>query len=288
MSTHSEPTTIPIPIHAARPDQNVAYAEDGSLLPTVVAALSTAGERLVARFSTEPHLSSRDEVIAALRANDAISLDALREPLLRARPGAGWVEDEHGDGALPPGEWWVTDTVEGNINHVHGMSDWCITATLVRDNDPVLTVVHLPLSGDTYTARKGAGAYLGSRRLRVSTKKELDGAMVGTGQARPGEDKETYRRVGLSITAMLASALILRVSVPATLQLVQIAAGRMDAFWQYGQVRSGLLPGALLIAEAGGTITDMRGNPWSLDSEDFLAAAPLLHSAAVDVLSTVR
>jgi myo-inositol-1(or 4)-monophosphatase len=284
MPTHSEQTTT----HAARRDRNAAYAEDESLLPTVVAALSAAGERLLDRFSTEPRLRSRDEVVAALRDNDAASLDVLREPLSRARPDVGWVEDELEGGVLPPGEWWVTDAVEGNINHVHGMSDWCVTATLVRDNDPVLTAVHLPVSGDTYTARKGAGAYLGSRRLRPSTKTEINAALVGTGQARPGEDKETHRRIGLSVTAMLASALVLRVSVPATIQLIQVAAGRMDVFWQYSQVRSGLLAGALLVVEAGGTVTDTRGNRWGLASEDFLAAAPLLHSGAVDVLSTVR
>ncbi|XYH99401.1 inositol monophosphatase family protein [Sorangium sp. So ce1128] len=284
MPTHSEPSTS----HATRRDRSPASAEDESLLPTVVAALSAAGERLVGRFSTTPRLASREDVFAALAANDAVSLEAIREPLSRARPEARWVEDELERGPLPPGEWWVTDAVEGNINHVHGMTDWCVTATLVRDNEPVLTVVHLPLSGETYTARKGAGAYLGTRRLQASTKAQLDGAFVGTGQAAPGEDSETCRRIGLSVTAMLESALVLRVSVPATLQLVQVAAGRMDVFWQYSQILSGLLAGALLVTEAGGTVTDTRGNRWSLASEDFLAAAPQLHAGAVDVLSAVR
>ncbi|AUX42628.1 inositol phosphatase [Sorangium cellulosum] len=284
MKAHSEPMTD----HATRRGQSAASAEDEPLLPTVVAALSAAGERLVERFSTAPRLGSRGEIFAALAANDAVSLDALREPLSRARPEARWVEDELECGPLPEGEWWVTDTVEGNINHIHGMTDWCVTATLVRDNDPVLTVVHLPLSGDTYTARKGAGAYLGTRRLQASTKSELDAAFVGTGQARPDEDKETFRRIGQSVTAMLGSALVLRVSVPATLLLIQVAAGRMDVFWQYSQIRSGLVAGALLVAEAGGAVTDTRGNPWSLASEDFLAAAPQLHAGVVDVLSTIR
>ncbi|KYF72174.1 3'(2'),5'-bisphosphate nucleotidase CysQ [Sorangium cellulosum] len=258
------------------------------MLPAVVAALSAAGERLVGRFSTEPRLASREEIFAALGENDAVSLEAIREPLSRARPEARWVEDELERGPLPPGEWWVTDTVEGNINHVHGMTDWCVTATLVRDNEPVLTAVHLPLSGETYTALKGGGATLGTRRLRASAKTQLDAAFVGTGQAMPGEDGETYRRIGLSVAAMLGSALVLRVSVPATLQLVQVAAGRMDVFWQYSQILSGLLAGALLVAEAGGAVTDTRGNRWSLASEDFLAAAPQLHAGAVDVLSTIR
>ncbi|XXY45858.1 inositol monophosphatase family protein [Sorangium sp. So ce269] len=284
MSTHSESSTN----HATRRDRSPASAEDESLLPTVVAALSAAGERLVGRFSTAPRLASREDIFAALAANDAVSLEAIREPLSRARPEARWVEDEFERGPLPPGEWWVPDTVEGNINHVHGMTDWCVTTTLVRDNEPVLTAVHLPLSGETYTARKGAGAYLGTRRLQASTKAQLDSAFVATCQAAPGEDSETHRRISQSVTAMLGSALVLRVSVPATLQLIQVAAGRMDVFWQYNQIGSALLAGALLVAEAGGAVTDTRGNRWSLASEDFLAAAPQIHAGAVNVLSAVR
>lgn len=186
----------------------------------------------------------------------------------------------------------MTDPVEGNVHHIHGMPDWGVTATLVRDNVTVLTAVYLPLagggtSGTLYTAVRGGGAFQDGARLRPSVKPALDGALVGTGQARPGEDSATFQRIGRSVTAMLNSALVVRVSVPATLQLVEVAAGRMDAFWQFSRVRSGLLAGALLVAEAGGRVTDTRGRPWTPSSDDFLAAAPALHAAAVDVLSAV-
>ncbi|MDC0709124.1 3'(2'),5'-bisphosphate nucleotidase CysQ [Stigmatella sp. ncwal1] len=261
--------------------------EDEALLPTVVTAVQAAGSHLKGRFSFGSRLGSGEEIAAALHANDAESLGVLRDVLAAARPRAGWVENELETGALPPGEWWITDPVEGNINHIHGMTDWCVTATLVRDNTPVLTVVNLPMTGNTYTAIRGGGAYLDGVRLHASAKTALDAALVGTGQAQPGEDRETYRRIGQSVTAMLEGALVLRVSVPATLQLIQVAAGRMDVFWQYSQVRSGLLAGALLVEEAGGRITDTHGRPWSLTSKDFLAAAANLHRAAVGVLSSI-
>lgn len=214
-------------------------------------------------------------------------LDLLREPLLRARPGSRWAEDELAGGALPPGEWWVVDPAEGNINHVHGMPDWAVTATLVSDNRPVLTVVHLPLTGETYTAVAGGGARLDGRPLQVSAKTDLGAALVGTGQARPGEDKHTFRRIGESVTAMLTDALVVRVSVPATMQLIHVAAGHMDVFWQFSDVRSGLVAGALLVSEAGGTVTDLAGEPWSTAGRDFLAAAPGVHAAAREVLSPI-
>ncbi|MCQ6249683.1 inositol monophosphatase family protein [Streptomyces malaysiensis] len=260
---------------------------DTALLTRVTAAVRTAGDLLRERHTPHPRGVALGEIVAEIHANDNAVLDVLKAPLMAARPGARWAEDELEGGALPPGEWWIVDPAEGNINHVHGMSDWAVTATLVRDNRPVLTVVHLPPTGDWYTAVAGQGARLNGAPLRVSAKTDLGAALVGTGQARPGEDERTFHRIGASVTQLLVHGLVVRVSVPATLQLIHVAAGRMDAFWQFSDVRSGLVAGALLVAEAGGTVTDTRGNPWDLASGDFLATAPGIHTAAVSVLSSV-
>ncbi|MFJ5228896.1 inositol monophosphatase family protein [Kitasatospora sp. NPDC088391] len=263
------------------------FAADTALLSEVTAAVRAAGRTLSGRHTTRARGTGLDEIVAEIHANDDAVLDVLKEPLLRARPGSRWAEDELAGGALPPGEWWVVDPAEGNINHVHGMDDWAVTATLVRDNLPVLTVVHLPLTGHTYTAVAGGGAHLDGRPLTVSAKTDLGAALVGTGQARPGEDERTFRRIGDSVTAMLINGLVVRVSVPATMQLIHVAAGRTDAFWQFSDVRSGLVAGALLVAEAGGTVTDLAGAPWHAGSRDFLAAAPGVHPAALDVLAPI-
>jgi myo-inositol-1(or 4)-monophosphatase len=263
------------------------HLEDDQLLSAVVQAVQAAGTHMLSIFSIDARLGNQDEILAAVYANDKESLSLLRPALEKARPSAGWVDDELGSGALPPGEWWVTDAVEGNINHIHGMTDWGVSATLVRNNLAVLTVVYLPITNNTYTAVRGSGAYLDGVRLHPSTKTDLKSALVGTGQAKPGEDSETYRRIGQSVTTMLNAALVVRVSVPATLQLIHVAAGRMDVFWQHSAVRSGLLAGALLVEEAGGMLTDTYGKPWSLTSDDFLASAPGLHIAAVTALAAI-
>ena len=268
--------TTPMPFHA-----------DSTLLSEVTAAVEAAGVTLRDRYTPQARGVSLDEVVDEIHANDDAVLDVLREPLLRARQGSQWAEDELAGGALPPGEWWVVDPAEGNINHVHGMDDWAVTATLVRDSQPVLTVVHLPLTGDTYAAVAGGGSRLNGQRLKVSAKTDLGAALIGTGQAKPGEDERTFRRIGDSVTAMLINGLVVRVSVPATMQLIHVAAGRMDAFWQFSDVRSGLVAGALLVSEAGGTVTDLAGEPWNTGSRDFLAAAPGLRAAALKVLSPI-
>lgn len=263
------------------------FEADTTLLSDVTAAVKTAGLTLRDRYTAHTRGVSLDEIVDEIHANDDAVLDLLREPLLRARRGSQWAEDELAGGALPPGEWWIVDPAEGNINHVHAMEDWTVTATLVRDNQPVLTVVHLPLTGDTYTAVAGGGARLNDRPLKVSAKTDLGAALTGTGQAKPGEDERTFRQIGDSVTAMLINGLVVRVSVPATMQLIHVAAGRMDAFWQFSDVRSGLVAGALLVSEAGGSVTDLAGEPWNTGSRDFLAAAPGIHAAALKILSPI-
>jgi myo-inositol-1(or 4)-monophosphatase len=258
-----------------------------TLLPAVATTVQAGGKHMLKWFVSRPDMVTRDEVVAAIHGNDDKSLSVLRERLTALRPQAGWVEDELESGELPPGEWWVIDPLEGNVNHCHGIPEWCITATLVIDGMPVLTAANLPLTGDTFTAVRGCGAHADGAALRPSGKHALDACLVGTGQAKPGEDGDTFRRLSESAAAMLVNALVIRVSVPATLQLIHVAAGRMDVFWQFSQVRSGLLAGALLVQEAGGVVTDTRGRPWTLASPDFLACAPGVHAAAVKVLSTI-
>ncbi|MFC5219804.1 inositol monophosphatase family protein [Streptomyces coerulescens] len=260
-------------------------ASDADLLAQTAIAVRAAASALRERFGEVVRYRTREELMRALAANDDAALDVLRPRLTLLRPDARWVEDELAGGALPPGEWWVLDPAEGNVNHLHALPEWAVTATLVRDNQPVLTAVHLPLTGETYTALAGGGAHLDGRPLHVSQITDLGLSLVATSQARPDEDETVVRRIGSSITAMLFDALVVRTSVPATLHLLNVAAGRIDAFWQFAGARADLLPGALLVAEAGGRITDAEGSPWTPESESFLAAAPGVHTEAVTTLS---
>jgi myo-inositol-1(or 4)-monophosphatase len=239
---------------------------------------------MMTRYSIEARQSGLAELLANLRANDAAVVDVLRPALTEIRPQAGWLNDEHGTGPLATGEWWLIDPVGGNVNAVHGMPDWNIGVSLVRDGRPVLAVVYFPVLDEMFTATEGGGAFLDGVRLRVSDKESLEGALAGTGQAQPGQDAEMAARMGSSFTAMMKAAIYVRISVPATHQLAQVAAGRMDLHWQFDNVRSHVA-GVLLVQQAGGVVTDLHGKPWELTSESYVAAAPGVHAAALDVLA---
>jgi myo-inositol-1(or 4)-monophosphatase len=257
-----------------------------TLSTAVTEATKKAGARLLAVHSPDARPAGRADMYTAVRRNDTVALDGLRAELAAARPGARWVEEDQETTGLPPGEWWAVDAVEGNVNHVHGLAEWAVSVTLLRDGAPVLAVVHQPVGDLTYTAARGEGAWRDGVRLHVSAKRDLDAAIVTTGQAEPGQ-AGTYRRIGESVTAMLGHALAVRMSVPSTFPMLLLANGQNDVFWQYEPVLSGIAAGMLLATEAGGTATRIDGSPWRPGSPDVLVAAPALHEAAVTVLSTV-
>jgi len=259
---------------------------DKGLLAQTEALVAQAGALLLTRFDRGGRPGDLADIGARIAANDALVMDLMREGLAAILPGSRLIEDELAEGHLGSGDAWIVDPVEGAINHIHGMDDWCVTATLMRDDRPYLTVVHLPLQGQTYTALAGQGAWLNGAPLRVSAKRDLGAAMVGTGQAAPGESAEVLARLAQSVGAMLGHALTVRVSVPATLQLIQVAAGRMEGFWQFSPVLSGLVSGALLVREAGGQVTDLTGADWGPEAQGLLAAPPQLTGPMVAVLST--
>ncbi|GHB08691.1 hypothetical protein GCM10010305_59630 [Streptomyces termitum] len=172
-----------------------ATASDADLLARTVIAVREAASALRERFGDVVPYRTREELMSALADNDDTALGTLRPALTRLRPDAGRVEDELDGGALPPGEWGVVDPAEGNVNHLHALPEWAVTATLVRENRPVLTAVHVPLTGETYTALAGGGAT--STAARCASPRPRTSASASWPPARPGRTR-TRRSCGAS------------------------------------------------------------------------------------------
>lgn len=137
---------------------NTRTAEDFALLQHVVEALHASGDRLLHDFTVAARPAGRADLLAAVRRNEKTSLHGLARTLAALRPRAGSVEGDLETTALPDGEWCSVDAVEGNVNHVHGLPEWSVTVTLLRDDTPVLTAVYQPVGDLTYTAVRGGGA----------------------------------------------------------------------------------------------------------------------------------
>ena len=263
-----------------------ASREDIPLIAAVEQIAVEAGNRLLALYSDSNRIADRASMIAAARHNEDASSAGLREALAEVRPEARWAEDAQETSALPSGEWWVVDTVEGNVNHIHGLPEWCVSITLVRDGVPVLAVVRQPVPGVTYAALRHGGAFANGVPLHVSTKGSLDVAVVGTGQAEAGQSA-TYRRIGESVTVLLRSALLVRMQVPSTFPILLVAEGHTDAFWQYEPTLPGVAAGVLFVTEAGGVVTTIEGSPWAPGADSILFATAGIHGELLTALASV-
>lgn len=257
-----------------------------ALLAGMTAAAERAGQQLLAHFSPDARPHDRNTLMAALAHNEALVAKGLRDALSALSPGANWLDGELEAMPLPDGEWWVVDAVEGNVNHVHGLGDWGVSITLVRDRQPVLAVFHHPLEGMMWTAVSGKGAHRNGQAVRVSAKTQLADAIVSTGQAEAGQTA-TYGPIGGSVTAMLGHALLVRTSVPSTFPMLHVANGQNDVLWQYACMLPGVAAGVLFVQEAGGTVSRIDGSPWQPGATDILMAAPALHAAAIAVLRSI-
>ncbi|MBP2471308.1 myo-inositol-1(or 4)-monophosphatase [Crossiella equi] len=247
------------------------------LLTAVADAVTLAAKELVPGDGTE--------VLAAMAANDERVLARLRPALTGLVPDAGWLDEEFASAALPPGRWWLADPADGNVNLVHGLPEVTVAVTLVEDNIPRLTVVHAPVSGRTWTALAGHGAWQDGQPVHVSAKTALAVAMGATTQPVHGAGQAAA--AGQAYAALAGAGVVVRAGVPSTQHLAQVASGVLDLFWRVGADRVESAAGALLVAEAGGVVTDLGGRPWSLGADSLLAAAPGVHAAALAVLAEV-
>ncbi|GAA1397407.1 inositol monophosphatase [Kitasatospora putterlickiae] len=258
------------------------------LLTGAEAAVRAVGARLAAQRPDRPcPASTLAEARARFAALDGPVAAELRDRLGALRPRAGRVEDEF-DGTVPAeGEWWLCDATDGAVQFLLGLPQWAVTATLVRDGAAVLAVVHAPLLGPTYRAVRGGGAELDGRPITV-VERELAATVAGTSQPPlVARDPVALRRAGTSLSAVAGAVLAVRNLGPTSLQVAQVGSGHLGLFWEFGPDAANLLPGALVAAEAGATVTDTAGAPWTPGSDGFLTAAPGLHARALPLLSSL-
>jgi myo-inositol-1(or 4)-monophosphatase len=140
--------------------------------------------------------------------------------------------------------------------------------------------------GETYTAALAHGAHRDGTPISPSDKQDLAVTLLATSQppfiaAQP----EAATAAGRSLSALLPVAGAIRNLGPTSWQIADAAAGRIDAFWQYGRDDENLLGAALIAREAGARVTDAAGTPWRAGSDSFLAAPPALHRQLLTLLS---
>jgi len=200
----------------------------------------------------------------------------LKTELRRARPGYALLFEEGGaEAGDDPRHRWIVDPLDGTTNFLHGIPHFAISIALERDGEIVAGVIYEPIRDEMYWAEKGVGAYVNDRRLRVSARRQLGEAVIGTGMpfgARAGDSAYVE-----SLAAMMRATSGIRRMGSAALDLAYVAAGRFDGFWEFGLMPWDIAAGILLVREAGGYISDLAGGHDMMTSGDVIAANDHLH-----------
>ncbi len=177
---------------------------------------------------------------------------------------------------------WIIDPLDGTTNYLHGFPQFSISIALKHKGVLEHGLVYDPLRDEMFTATRGAGAQLNDRRIRVSSRKSLDGALLGTGfPYRDHTHIDAY--LGMFKDLIKDTAGIRRPG-SAALDFAYVAAGRLDGFWELGLSEWDFAAGALLVKEAGGTVSDIGGTGRFLETGNVIAGGLRVHSAMSSVI----
>ncbi len=212
---------------------------------------------------------------------DKLAEAEIIKELRRAYPDHAILAEESGATGKGPLQW-VIDPLDGTHNYLRGIPHFCVSIALLDKGVPVHGVVFDPLRDELYTASKGDGAYLNDRRMRVTKRENLGGAMIATGF--PFRQRE-HLAAQLDITrAILGHAEDIRRSGSAALDLAYVAAGRLDGYFEIGLKPWDMAAGVLLVHEAGGRYCDFAGRDGIPASGNLVAGNLHVAKAMVDAI----
>jgi myo-inositol-1(or 4)-monophosphatase len=178
---------------------------------------------------------------------------------------------------------WIIDPLDGTTNFLHGFPQYAVSIALMHKRVLTQAVVYDPGRNELFTATRGRGAYLNDRRLRVSKRIRLTGALIGTGfPFRELKHLDAYMDMFRDIVKNTAGV---RRAGAASLDLAYVAAGRLDGFWEIGLSPWDIAAGNLLIQEAGGLIGDFEGNDGYLESGNVVGGNPKIFAQLIKMLA---
>ena len=231
-------------------------AEPAQLLALALKIAVEAGELLMDRPASF-EVSSKSTAIDIATQMDHASEKFIVEGLLASRPTDGIIGEEGSSRESASGITWVIDPVDGTVNYLYGIPGWNVSIA-VRDSRGVIAgVVHAPTINSTFTALRGAGAFLNSREIRCNDPVSLDLALIGTGFAY-----DVGRRVeqGRIVAQLLPQIRDLRRLGSAALDICYVASGAFDGYFESGLFEWDRAAAGLIATEAGAVITtDLQG-----------------------------
>ena len=267
---------------AARPVRSIMHP----MLNTAVKAARKAGS-IINRASLDVDLvkvanKGRSDFVTEV---DRAAEQAIVDILLKAYPDHAILAEE--SGASGDSEYtWIIDPLDGTTNFIHGFPQYAVSIALRHREHVTQAVVFDPTRNELFTATRGRGASMNERRIRVSRRTKLSECLIGTGfPFRSLEHLDEYVRMFRSVTEHTAG---IRRPGAAALDLAYVASGRLDGFWEIGLSPWDMAAGSLLILEAGGLVSDFKGEPAYLDEGRIVCGAPKIFPQLLSLVGDVH
>ncbi len=180
---------------------------------------------------------------------------------------------------------WIIDPLDGTTNFLYGFPQFSVSIALRHKGRLSQAVVYDPMRQELFSASRGEGAQLNGRRMRVTKRKDLNGALLGTGipykASQMGEMSDAYFEM---MKALIPGSAGIRRAGSAALDLAYVAAGRLDGFWELDLNIWDIAAGVLLIEEAGGIVGGISGNPNHLETGHVVAGNPKIFKAMLQTI----
>ncbi len=252
-----------------------------SFLDAAIEIAHEAGQILLAHCGVGFELKGDyDLVTAADRASEQLIVKRLKERF----PQHGIVAEEGGRAELDSELRWYVDPLDGTTNFAHGFPLWNVTLGLARRGEVIAGVVYDPRNQELFAAERGAGARLNGAPIRVSKAPSLNDALVSTGFP----SRKRHQNVNIHFYYQLAMLTHgVRRGGSAAIDLAYTACGRLEAFWEFGLNPWDMAAGTLLVEEAGGKVSGMRGEPLDLEGQYLLADNGLIHQETLALFEEV-
>lgn len=205
---------------------------------------------------------------------------------LRAHFPSHAIVAEEGGGVKNSSEYtWYVDPLDGTTNFAHSFPMFNVTLGLARAGEVIAGVVYDPIRQEMFSAERGAGAYLNSRRIRVSGAKKLADSLASTGFP----SRKRHANVNIHFYYQLAMATHgVRRTGSAAIDLAYVSCGRLDFFWEFGLNPWDMAAGTLLVEEAGGRVTDMNGGAHSVvASKNLLVDNGAVHDEVLEIFGEI-
>lgn len=219
-------------------------------------------------------------------AADKRSEEILFEALQKARPDFNFLMEESGEKKISNDKdapCWLIDPIDGTHNFMHGIPHWCISIGLKEKDEITAGIIFDPIKDELFWAAKGAGAFMKTRRLRVSSRNSLREAVISCDipSAARGDTEKFHKEAD---AIMKSSAMKMRSMGSCALDLAYVAAGRYDAMWNKKINPWDVGAGIVIVKEAGGYVSNLKGQSHTSEDPSIIAANTHIHADFLKLL----